>query len=237
MEELDQEKRRWGVIVLQGFTVNRRWWSKKYLPCYINIFSTYSWTLVKKKSFFFSSQSILCHSYTTLQHIFFFFLSKKHTDACVSISPSSSPALILKQFLSPLYKVNLYLMRHQYWSNSSGVFCLVWTGVVVMRTIWQVLSYHLRVASDIVHINAQQVAQSVGHEDRTEVNLHHVVYAALHNADLQQLLQVNAVSQAVHVSPLHTFSKNRDVTTNRREFCLNFLKRWIYEMNPGGFFG
>lgn len=77
----------------------------------------------------------------------------------------------------------------------------------------------------------------MGHEDRTEVNLHHVVYAALHNADLQQLLQVNAVSQAVHVSPLHTFSTNRDVMTNRREFCLNFLKRWIYEMNLGVFFG
>lgn len=88
-----------------------------------------------------------------------------------------------------------------------------------------------------MHINAQQVAQSVGHEDRTEVNLHHVVYAALHDADLQQLLQVNAVSQAVHVSPLHTFSTNRDVTTNRREFYLNFLKRWIYEMNLGVFFG
>lgn len=85
--------------------------------------------------FFLFTKHFMSFLYYVATYILFFFLSKKHTDACVSISPSSSPALILKQFLSPLYKVNLYLMRHQDWSNSSGVFCLVWTGVVVMRTI------------------------------------------------------------------------------------------------------
>lgn len=70
----------------------------------------------------------------------------------------------------------------------------------------QDLCFHLRVSSHIVHIDAQQVSEAVGHEDGAQVDLQHVVHGTFQDADLHQLLQVNPVSQAVHVGPLHTFN-------------------------------
>lgn len=64
---------------------------------------------------------------------------------------------------------------------------------------------HLRVASHIVYINTQQVSQAVGHEGGAKVDLQHVLHAASKDADLHQLLQLNPVSQTVHVTPLYTF--------------------------------
>lgn len=66
---------------------------------------------------------------------------------------------------------------------------------------------HLRVSPDIVHINAKQVSQAMRHEDGTNVMLDHVIHSACQDANLHELLQVNPVSQTVHVSPFHTFTK------------------------------
>ena len=67
----------------------------------------------------------------------------------------------------------------------------------------------LRVAPDVVHVAAQQVAQAVGHEDGAQAGLHHVVHVAPDDTQLQQLLQVDAVGQKVHVGPLHTWTKGQ----------------------------
>ena len=66
---------------------------------------------------------------------------------------------------------------------------------------------HLRVAANIMHVNAKQMSQPMRHEDGSHVNLHHIIHIAGQDADLHQLLQVNSVSQTVHVSPFHTFTK------------------------------
>lgn len=60
---------------------------------------------------------------------------------------------------------------------------------------------YLGVASHIVHINAQEVAEPVRHEHGSQVGLDHGVNAAAQEADARQLLQVDAVGQAVHVRP------------------------------------
>lgn len=66
---------------------------------------------------------------------------------------------------------------------------------------------HLRISTNIMHINAKQVAQAMRHEDGTNVMLYHVIHISCQNTNLHQLLQVNPVSQTVHVSPFHTFTK------------------------------
>lgn len=58
-----------------------------------------------------------------------------------------------------------------------------------------------------MHINAKQVSQAMRHEDGTNVMLYHVIHISCQNTNLHQLLQVNPVSQTVHVSPFHTFTK------------------------------
>lgn len=60
---------------------------------------------------------------------------------------------------------------------------------------------YLGIASHIVHINAQEVAEPVRHEHGSQVGLDHGVNAAAQEADARQLLQVDAVGQAVHVRP------------------------------------
>lgn len=70
----------------------------------------------------------------------------------------------------------------------------------------EIFCTHLRVSSYIVHVDAQQVTQAVGHEDGAHEDLHHVLHTAIEDANLHQLLQVDPVSQAVHVGPLHAFN-------------------------------
>ncbi len=77
---------------------------------------------------------------------------------------------------------------------------------------------HLRVSSHIVHVDAQQMSKPVGHEDGAQVDLQHVLHVATQDSDLNQLLQVHPVSQAVHVSPLHTFNTSSMVYTEQ-EIC------------------
>lgn len=52
-----------------------------------------------------------------------------------------------------------------------------------------------------MHINAQEVAEPVRHEHGSQVGLDHGINATAQDADAGQLLQVDAVSQAVHVRP------------------------------------
>lgn len=59
-----------------------------------------------------------------------------------------------------------------------------------------------------MNIYAQQMSQTMGHEDGAHVDLHHVLKIAVQNANLHEFFQVNLVSKAVHVSPLHTFKTN-----------------------------
>lgn len=104
-------------------------------------------------------------------------------------------------------------MTHEYWRTRT-VFSSILPGVSARLLLAcdmdnlrvEVFCSHLRVTPHIMHIDAQQVSQAVWHEDRAQVDLHHVLHAATQDADLYQLLQVNPVSQAVHVSPLHTFN-------------------------------
>ena len=63
----------------------------------------------------------------------------------------------------------------------------------------------LRVASHVVHVEAQQVAEPVRHEHGSQVDLDHGVHAAGQEANAGQLLQVDAVGQAVHVGPPDTW--------------------------------
>lgn len=62
----------------------------------------------------------------------------------------------------------------------------------------------LGVAANIVHINAQEVAEPMGHEHGSQVDLHHGFHATSENAHVTELLQVDAVGQAVHVRPPDT---------------------------------
>lgn len=62
----------------------------------------------------------------------------------------------------------------------------------------------LRVASHVMHIDAQEVAQPMRHEHSSQVGLDHGVDAATQDANAGQLLQVDAVGQAVHVRPPNT---------------------------------
>lgn len=75
----------------------------------------------------------------------------------------------------------------------------------------------LRVASYIMHINAQEVAQPVRHENSSQVGLDHSVDAAAQDADAGQLLQVDAVSQAVHVRPPNTCGSKGGCSELRQE--------------------
>ena len=52
-----------------------------------------------------------------------------------------------------------------------------------------------------MHVNAQEVAEPVRHEHSSQVGLDHGVDATAQDSDAGQLLQVDAVSQAVHVRP------------------------------------
>ena len=56
-----------------------------------------------------------------------------------------------------------------------------------------------------MHVEAQQVAKPVRHEHGSQVDLDHGVHAAGQEADAGQLLQVDAVGQAVHVGPPDTW--------------------------------
>lgn len=95
-----------------------------------------------------------------------------------------------------------------------------------------VISSHLRVSSHIVHIDAQQMSQPMRHEDGAQVDLHHVLHAAIQDTDLHQLLKVNLVSQAVHVSPLHTFNTSRMVYAEEKIcFVLNFEFKYTAYVN------
>lgn len=86
---------------------------------------------------------------------------------------------------------------------------------------------HLRVAANIVHVNAKQVSQTMRHEDGTHVNHHHVVHVARQNADLHELLQVNAVRQTVHVSPLHTCSNTFAIICKIVLFLKAMSLKWM----------
>lgn len=59
----------------------------------------------------------------------------------------------------------------------------------------------LWVASHLAQVNAQEVAEPMRHEHGSQVGLDHGIDAATQGADAGQLLQVDAVSQAVHVRP------------------------------------
>ena len=63
----------------------------------------------------------------------------------------------------------------------------------------------LRVASHVVHVESQEVAEPMRHEHGSQVDLDHGVHAAGQEADAGQLLQVDAVGQAVHVGPPDTW--------------------------------
>ena len=63
----------------------------------------------------------------------------------------------------------------------------------------------LGVTSHVVHVEAQKVAKPVRHEHGSQVDLDHGVHAAGQEANAGQLLQVDAVGQAVHVGPPDTW--------------------------------
>lgn len=73
--------------------------------------------------------------------------------------------------------------------------------VTARRPATWVVHTDLRVASHVMHINAQEVAQPVRHEHSSQVGLDHGVDAAVQDANTGQLLQVDAVCQTVHVRP------------------------------------
>lgn len=52
-----------------------------------------------------------------------------------------------------------------------------------------------------MNVNAEEVAQPVWHEHRPQMNLHHVVHGAMEDANFFELLQVDPVSQTVHIRP------------------------------------
>lgn len=60
----------------------------------------------------------------------------------------------------------------------------------------------LRIASNVMDIDAQEMAQTVRHKHGTHVSLDHVLHVALQKADVHKFLQVNAVGQAVHIRPV-----------------------------------
>lgn len=45
------------------------------------------------------------------------------------------------------------------------------------------------------------MSKSVWHKYCTQMNLHHVIYVAFQNANFSQLLQMDSVSQTVHIRP------------------------------------
>jgi len=60
-----------------------------------------------------------------------------------------------------------------------------------------------REASDIVSIEADQVAKTVRHEDSTHVLLHHLINVTHEEATLDQLGEADTLSKTVHIGPHH----------------------------------
>ena len=54
---------------------------------------------------------------------------------------------------------------------------------------------------------AHKVAQTVGHEQRPQADLHHFVNWSLDQADFDQFFKMDAVGQQVHVDPGHSWNE------------------------------
>jgi len=59
-------------------------------------------------------------------------------------------------------------------------------------------------AANVVGIEADEVAKTVGHEDSTHVSLEHLVNVSLEESTLLELCKHNALSQTVHIRPHNT---------------------------------
>lgn len=91
-----------------------------------------------------------------------------------------------------------------------------WEGRARDGSHWAVHT-DLGVASHVVHINAQEVAEPVRHEHGSQVGLEHGVDAATQDTNAGQLFQVDAVGQAVHVRPPNTCGSKGGCSELRRE--------------------
>ena len=56
-------------------------------------------------------------------------------------------------------------------------------------------------AADVESVQTDEVSQSFRHEHRWDTGVHHIVYGAVDQLKLGQVVQYQAVRQKVHVSP------------------------------------
>ena len=75
---------------------------------------------------------------------------------------------------------------------------------------------YLRVSADIMCINAHEMPETVGHEDRPQPHFHHLLHIALYDPCSLQFLQHHSLGQLMHLNPRNTCNAETITISNGR---------------------